>query len=76
MVAQASACRVPTHRDALREMHNGSSKFRHFRSPEARVQRLLEHYEKQSEAEAVAEDEGLILSPGKTVMSVPQRLGY
>ena len=36
-----------------------------------RVQRVLEHYESQTEAEAVAEDEAAFESPVETMMSVP-----
>jgi hypothetical protein len=41
---------------------------------EARVRRLLEHYERQTEDEAVAEDEAAFESRGQTVMVVPKRL--
>jgi hypothetical protein len=41
---------------------------------EERVQRVLAHYEKQSEAEAVAEDEASFETPGQTVMEVPNDL--
>ena len=41
---------------------------------EERVQRVLEHYESQSEAEAVAEDEAAYESPSETMMSVPTEL--
>ena len=41
---------------------------------EARVQRVLEHYEGQTEAEAVAEDEAAFQLQGQTVMVVPKRL--
>ena len=40
---------------------------------QARVQRLLAHYEEQSEDEAVAEDEAGV-EPSETVMSVPRDL--
>ena len=39
-----------------------------------RVQRVLAHYETQSEAEAVAEDEAAFETPGQTVMEVPSGL--
>jgi len=39
-----------------------------------RVQRILAHYETQSEAEAVAEDEAIRETPGQTVMEVPSDL--
>jgi hypothetical protein len=39
-----------------------------------RVQRVLAHYETQSEAEAVAEDETAFEAPGQTVMEVPNDL--
>ena len=41
---------------------------------EERVQRVIEHYESQSEAEAVAEDEAAFESPVETMMSVPTEL--
>ena len=41
---------------------------------EARVRRVLEHYEGQTEDEAVAEDEAAFQSEGQTVMVVPNRL--
>jgi hypothetical protein len=41
---------------------------------EDRVQRVIEHYESQPEAEAVAEDEAAFESPVETVMSVPTEL--
>ena len=41
---------------------------------EARVQRVLEHYERQNEDEAVAEDEAAFRSRTQTVMVVPKRL--
>jgi hypothetical protein len=41
---------------------------------EARVQRVLAHYEAQSEAEAVAEDEAAYRATTTTVMKVPVRL--
>jgi hypothetical protein len=41
---------------------------------EARVRRVLEHYEGQTEAEAVAEDENAFQLRGQTVMVVPKRL--
>jgi len=41
---------------------------------EARVQRVLEHYESQSEVEAVAEDEAAYDSLVETMMSVPTEL--
>lgn len=36
-----------------------------------RVKRVLEHYEAQSEDEAVAEDEAVNEMPGQTIMEVP-----
>ena len=39
-----------------------------------RVRRVLEHYEKQTEDEAVAEDEAAFVSEGQTVMVVPTEL--
>jgi len=41
---------------------------------ETRVRRVLEHYEQQTEDEAVAEDEAAFQSRGQTVMVVPKRL--
>lgn len=41
---------------------------------EDRVQRVLEHYESQSEAEAVAEDEAAFESLVETMMCVPTEL--
>jgi hypothetical protein len=41
---------------------------------EARVQRVLDHYENQTEDEAVAEDEAAYKAEGQTVMIVPTDL--
>ena len=41
---------------------------------EERVRRVLDHYETQTEAEAVAEDEGTWEEPSQTVMEIPRRL--
>ncbi len=41
---------------------------------EARVAALIDHYEMQSEDEAVAEDEAARVDPGQTVMVIPTRL--
>jgi len=41
---------------------------------EARVRRVLEHYEDQSEEEAVAEDEAAFEAPTHTVMEIPVEL--
>lgn len=41
---------------------------------EERVQKLLAHYETQSEEAAVAEDEAAFETPGQTVMEVPDDL--
>jgi hypothetical protein len=41
---------------------------------EARVRRVLEHYEQQTEDEAVAEDEAAFRSRGQTVVLVPKGL--
>jgi hypothetical protein len=41
---------------------------------EARVREVLEHYEGQTEDEALAEDEAAFQSRGQTVMVVPNRL--
>ncbi|HEX7671250.1 MAG TPA: hypothetical protein VF395_16765 [Polyangiaceae bacterium] len=41
---------------------------------EARVQKLLAHYEKQTEEEAVAEDEAAAESTVDTLMTVPKPL--
>ena len=40
----------------------------------ARVQRVLEHYEAQSDIEAVAEDEASYRSTTTTVMKIPVKL--
>ncbi len=36
-----------------------------------RVQTVLEHYETQSEEEAIAEDEAVFEAPDQTVMEIP-----
>jgi hypothetical protein len=41
---------------------------------EGRVKRVLEHYERQSEEEAVAEDEAAFEDGGQTVMEIPNDL--
>ena len=41
---------------------------------EERVQRVLAHYESQSEEEAVAEDEAAFEDPSQTTMEVPTEL--
>lgn len=41
---------------------------------EARVRRVLEHYEAQSDDEAVAEDEAAFERSGQTLMEVPSEL--
>jgi len=41
---------------------------------EERVRRVLEHYETQSEDEAVAEDEGTWEDAGQTIMEIPREL--
>lgn len=41
---------------------------------EERVQRVLAHYETQTEEEAVAEDEAAFESSGQVVMEVPKEL--
>lgn len=41
---------------------------------EQRVRQVLEHYEAQSEEEAVAEDEAGVGGPSVTVMNVPREL--
>lgn len=38
---------------------------------EDRVRRLLEHYETQTEMEAVAEDEATLEKPDQTLMEIP-----
>jgi hypothetical protein len=40
----------------------------------ARVTKLLEHYENQTEEEAVAEDEATLADPQQTIMEVPSEL--
>jgi hypothetical protein len=41
---------------------------------EARVQRVLAHYEAQTEAEAVAEDEAAFDAPDQALVAVPREL--
>ncbi len=41
---------------------------------EERVRKVLAHYEEQTEAEAVAEDEAALEDPTQTVMEVPNTL--
>jgi len=41
---------------------------------EARVRRVIEHYESQTDEEAVAEDEAAAEQPGQTLMTVPSDL--
>ena len=41
---------------------------------EERVQKVLAHYETQSEDEALAEDEAAFETPGQTLMEVPNDL--
>lgn len=41
---------------------------------EARVKRVIDHYESQSEAEAVAEDESALELQDQTVMEIPNDL--
>ncbi len=41
---------------------------------EERVRKVLEHYEGQTEEEAVAEDEAIFDDPSQTVMEVPNAL--
>ena len=41
---------------------------------EERVRRVIEHYERQSDEEAVAEDEAAYEDPGQTMMGVPKKL--
>ncbi len=41
---------------------------------EARVERLLSHYEKQSEEEAVAEDEATLANKHFALMEVPHEI--
>ncbi len=41
---------------------------------EERVQKVLAHYEEQTEIEAVAEDEAAFQDPTQTVMGVPREL--
>ena len=41
---------------------------------EARVARVLEHYETQSEEEAVAEDEATLEETGQTLIEVPSKI--
>ncbi len=41
---------------------------------EARVRRVLEHYEEQTESEALAEDEAAFEKPTQTMMEIPTAL--
>lgn len=41
---------------------------------EERVRRVLQHYEQQSEAETIAEDEAAFEDPTQTTMEVPREL--
>ena len=41
---------------------------------EERVQRLLQHYESQTEEEAVAEDEAVLEDAKQTLMEIPNAL--
>jgi len=41
---------------------------------EAGVERVLEHYENQSDEAAVAEDEAALEAPGETLMEIPVEL--
>lgn len=41
---------------------------------EKRVQKVLKHYEEQTEEEMVAEDEAALEDPSQTVMEVPNEL--
>ena len=41
---------------------------------EARVRRVINYYESQTEDEAVAEDEAAFEDPGQTVMLIPNEL--
>ena len=41
---------------------------------EERVRRVLEHYEEQTEADALAEDEAAFEKPTQTVMEIPTPL--
>ena len=41
---------------------------------EERVERVLAHYETQSEGEALAEDDAAFETPGQTLMGVPSDL--
>lgn len=41
---------------------------------EARVRRIIDYYENQSDEEAAAEDDAAFGGKGRTIMSVPTRL--
>ena len=41
---------------------------------EERVRRVLEHYEAQTDEEAVAEDEGTLEDTSQTIMEIPNKL--
>jgi hypothetical protein len=38
------------------------------------VDRVLQHYESQTEDDAVAEDEDALFAPGQTIMEIPSAL--
>lgn len=41
---------------------------------EERVKRVIAHYDNQSEAEAIAEDEAALEDPTQTLMEVPKQI--
>jgi hypothetical protein len=41
---------------------------------EERVRKVLQHYEQQTEAEAIAEDEAAFEDPTQTTMEIPREL--
>ena len=41
---------------------------------QSRVKKVLEHYQSQSDEEAVAEDEAALNTPGQTLIEVPSKI--
>jgi len=69
---------VPKKTPRLSQVAEGKALMKRNRFPagwdEARVQSVLEHYEQQTEDEALAEDEAAFRLRGQTVVVVPKRL--
>ena len=75
----AAARLQPSRTLGARNRHNGRSHEEEAESIPARlergpVQRVLDHYETQSDVEAVAEDEAAYRSTTTTVMKIPVKL--